>query len=142
MSALLLAQNSPLLNVAPPEPISTKPGSAFTAKVSATLSEGFHLNSHTPPEDFLIPLSLTWTPGPIAAVNVQYPRPQLLKLPFSPKPLSVLTGKFVLETRFKVVPGTQPGPTTVIGKLRYQACNDKACFPPKNVEVKLPVIIE
>ena len=28
------------------------------------------------------------------------------------------------------------------GKLRYQACNNKACFPPKTVEVKLPVQVQ
>jgi len=139
---LLLAQNSPLLNVAPPEQVSAKPGAAFTSKVLATLNEGFHLNSHTPSESYLIPLSLTWAPGAVSAVDVQYPKPQLMKLPFSPTPLSVLTGKFTLETKFKVAPGTQPGPAAVIGKLRYQACNDRSCFPPKNVEIKLPVAIQ
>ncbi len=140
---LLLGQSSPSLNVIPPEPINTKAGSAFTSKVTATLANGFHTNSHTPAESYLIPLTLKWTDdGGIEAGEVEYPKPDMLKLPFEEKPLSVLTGKFMLATKFKVAAGAQPGPVTVAGKLRYQACNDKACFAPKTVEVKLPVTIQ
>ena len=143
LSALLLqGQGSPSLNVTPPEPVSAKAGSAFSSKLTATLNEGFHTNSHTPAETYLIPLTLKWTPGTVEAADIEYPKPEMLKLPFEEKPLSVLTGKFVITTKFKVAAGTQPGPATVMGKLRYQACNDKACFPPKNVDVKLPVNVQ
>jgi len=27
------------------------------------------------------------------------------------------------------------------GKLRYQACNHNACFPPKTIDVKVPADI-
>lgn len=114
----------------------------MTIKVTATLDEGFHLNSHTPPEAYLIPLTLKWTPGPLEAVDIQYPAPKPLKVPFDPKPLSVLTGKFEIATKFKVPASAPSGPITVAGKLRYQACNDKACFPPKTVDVKAPVEVK
>jgi len=139
---LLLGQNSPLLNVTPPEPVNAKPGSAFTVKLTATLSEGFHMNSHTPAEAYLIPLTLKWTPGAVEAADVEYPKPEMLKLPFQPTPLSVITGKLNLVTKFKVPANAQPGLVTVLGKLRYQACNDKACFAPKTVEIKLPVTLQ
>jgi hypothetical protein len=64
------------------------------------------------------------------------------KYEFSPKPLSVFTGSFVIATSFKVSLKATPGPALVSGKLRYQACNDKACFPPKTVDIKLPVSIQ
>ena len=126
----------------PPEPVTAKAGGAFTSKLNATLNEGFHTNSHTPAETYLIPLTLKWNPGPVEAAEVEYPKPSMLKLPFEEKPLSVLSGKFSFTTKFKVTAGTQPGPVTVMGKLRYQACNDKACFAPKTVEVKLPVTVQ
>ena len=28
------------------------------------------------------------------------------------------------------------------GQLRYQACNDKACFPPKTVEINIPYSVQ
>lgn len=139
---LLLAQNSPILNVTPPEPVNAKPGAAFTEKFTASLNEGFHMNSHTPAEPYLIPLSLKWTLGPVEAADVEYPKPETLKLPFEAKPLSVLTGKCTFVTKFKLPASAKPGPLTVLGKLRYQACNDKACFPPKTLDVKLPVNVQ
>jgi DsbC/DsbD-like thiol-disulfide interchange protein len=139
---LVSAQTSPQLAIAPPEQISVKRGAAATVKVTATLSPGFHLNSHTPAEDYLIPLTLKWTPGPVEAADVAYPAPQMVKVPFQEKPLSVLTGKFEIATQFKVPAGTAPGLVTVTGKLRYQACNDKSCFPPKTLDVKVPVEVQ
>ena len=139
---LLLAQNSPLLNVTPPEPVNAKPGSVFTEKFSAFLNDGFHMNSHTPAETYLIPLTLKWTLGPVETADVEYPKPEMLKLPFEAKPLSVLTGKSTFITKFKLPANAKPGPLTIMGKLRYQACNDKACFAPKTVDVKLLVNVQ
>jgi hypothetical protein len=133
---------APQLAVTPPEQISIKRGASATVKVTATLNEGFHLNSHTPQEEYLIPLSLKWTPGSVEAADIVYPKPQMIKLPFSEKPISALTGKFEITTEFKAPATAAVGPSTVIGKLRYQACNDKSCFPPKTLDVKLPVEVQ
>jgi hypothetical protein len=54
----------------------------------------------------------------------------------------VFTGAFSLTTKFAVPPNTPPGPVTLSGKLRYQACNDRMCLPPKNLDVKLQVEVE
>lgn len=119
-----------------------KRGAGTEVKVTASLNEGFHANSNTPAESYLIPLKLTWAPGPLEVVTTQYPKPHMQKYEFSEKPLSVVTGKFEILTKFKAAPNAPAGPGTVTGKLRYQACNDKACFPPKTVEVKLPVELQ
>jgi thiol:disulfide interchange protein DsbD len=141
---LVSAQTSPQLAVNPPEQITVKRGATATVKVTATLSAGYHLNSHTPAESFLIPLTLKWTPPPesVDAAEVVYPKPQMVKVPFQETPLSVLTGKFEISTKFKAPANASVGPTTVTGKLRYQACNDKSCFPPKTIDVKVPVEVQ
>ena len=139
LAGTLAAQTSPTLSVAPPDQVVVKKGALVTVKVVATLSSGFHLNSHTPGEEYLIPLSLRWTDGALTAGEVEYPTPKMLKVPFDPKPLSVLEGKFEIATKFKVPASAPDGPSTVMGKLRYQACNDKSCFQPKTLDVKIPV---
>jgi len=53
--------------------------------------------------------------------------------------LSVYQGKIVVGTTLKVAPGTAPGSYTMKGKFAYQACNDRACFPPTSVPVALSV---
>lgn len=126
----------------PPDQITAKRGGTATVKVSAALTEGFHLNSHTPQESYLIPLTLKWTEGALASPEINYPAPRMLKVPFSSKPLSVLEGKFEIATKFKIPADAPVGPSTVVGKLRYQACNDRSCFAPKTLEVKVPVQVQ
>ena len=111
------------------------------AKVSLQLRQGYHVNSNTPSDEYLIPLKLTWTPGALEAAGITYPKPLMEKYSFSQKPLSVFSGNFDLTTKFKVPATASVGQTSVSGKLRYQACNDNMCLPPKNLDVVLQVDI-
>jgi len=136
-----LAQTS-VLSVAPQEKVSAKRGAALEVKTAALLKSGYHVNSNTPSESYLIPLRLTWEPGPLQAVEVIFPKPHMEKYEFSPNPLSVFTGDFELTTKFKVAANAVTGPGMALGKLRYQACNNNSCLPPKTVEIKLPVVVQ
>lgn len=127
-----------MLTVAPPQKVAAARNAAVEAKIAVTLAPGYHVNSNRPSEEYLIPLKLTWAPGALQPAEVVYPKAQMEKYEFSPKPLSVYTGNFELVTKFKVAANATPGPGAAVGKLRYQACNNKACFPPKTVEVTLP----
>ena len=111
--------------------------------LKVTMKPGYHTNSNKPNEDYLIPFKLTWeTGGPLEVVEVVYPAPKMEKYDFSEKPLSVLGGEFEIVTKFKRAANPALGPGFLSGKLRYQACNDKMCFPPKTVEVKLPLLMQ
>jgi hypothetical protein len=141
-TALLLTDmafaQTPALTLKPPVGVVVKKGATVDVRLSATLNEGFHLNSHTPTEDYLIPLTLKWE-GPLEEVDTVYPKPQMEKYSFDDKPLSVLTGQFPLVTKFKAPASVAPGPVTLNGKVRYQACNNTMCFAPKNVPVTLTI---
>jgi len=108
------------------------------AKIAVSVNPGFHVNSNTPSDAYLIPLKLTWTPGgALEPGAVVYPKPEMEKYAFSDKPLSVFTGDFNVTAKFKV-PATAPfGMGMMVGKIRYQACNNNSCFPPKSAEVRL-----
>lgn len=107
--------------------------------MAVSIQPGFHVNSNTPSEEYLIPLSLKWESS--AALEPDgapvFPKPRLEKYEFSDKPLSVFTGDFDLTAKFKVPAGASQGPGILLGKLRYQACNNNSCFPPKNADVRL-----
>ena len=136
----LFGQSSPILTVAPPQKVVAGRNAEVTAKISISLGEGYHVNSNTPHESYLIPLKLTWTPAPLSVEAVIYPKPHDEKYTFSPdQALSVFTGNFDITTKFKVPADAVSGITILPGKLRYQACNNTMCFPPKTVDVKLPV---
>ncbi len=130
----LPAQISTVLTVTPPEKIAGKRNETVTADFKLQLRTGYHVNSNTPNDEFLIPLRFTWTNGAAEAGEVVFPKPQQEKYEFSKTPVSVFSGEFKTQTKFKLV-----STGTMIGKLRYQACSDKVCLPPRTVEVKLPV---
>ena len=112
----------------------------FTAKTTIQVKSGFHVNSNAPDDEYLIPLKLTWT-GPLQAEQVVFPKPEKVSSGFSPKPLSVFTGTFEIDTRFKVPANAPDGPNVATGKLRYQACNDKECLRPQTIDVNLSLDI-
>jgi Disulphide bond corrector protein DsbC len=103
---------------------------------------GYHMNSNKPMDEYLIPLRLTWTTPPIEVVRTDYPEGKLEKYSFSEKPLSVLTGDFDITTEFKAAATAPVGSQTLTGKLRYQACDNRACYPPRSIEVKLTVDVQ
>jgi hypothetical protein len=123
--------------------VTGKRGAAVQARIPMAVDTGFHVNSNTPNEQYLIPLKLTWkATGPLEAGQIVYPKATQEKYEFSEKPLSVYTGKFDVTANFKVAANAPAGPGVAVGQLRYQACNDRMCFPPKNIEISLPYSIQ
>ena len=140
-SLCCFGQNNNVLSIAAPEKVTAKIGSATEVKVSLELRTGYHCNSNKPSDEYLVPLRLTWAPGPLESPEVTYPAPRMEKYSFSPTPLSVYSGNFELMTKFKVAASAMPGQAMVTGKLRYQACNDRMCLQPKTIDVSIPIDI-
>jgi hypothetical protein len=70
---------------------------------------------------------------------IVYPEGKDLTFVFSPKEkLNVYSGNFTVSAELRALAGVPAGSYKVPGELRYQACNDRACFPP----TKLPVEVE
>lgn len=130
-----------VLTLTGPERLTVTAGKTAEVKLSAQLKDGYHANSNTPSDDYLIPMRLTWSKSALETGDVVYPTPKMEKYSFSDKPLSVYTGSFEIVTHFKVDKDAMPGPAVVSAKLRYQACTDRMCLPPKTVDVALPVDI-
>ena len=122
-----------------------KRNAAVQVKIPVSVDSGFHVNSDKPTLDYLIPLKLTWDKATLGALEggaVVYPKASLEKYDFEDKPLSVYTGSFNLTASFKVAPTAPAGPGVAAGKLKYQACSNKACYPPKTVEVSVPYQVQ
>ena len=113
-------------------------GSAFEIAVVVDIASGYHMNSHKPLDEFLIPTTLTpQAPAGLKPSEVTYPEGQSLTFSFSPKqPLSVYSGKATLRLKVQVAADAALGPESIPMTLRYQACNDTSCLPP----VKIPVV--
>src|SRR5262245_37006323 len=81
-----LAQSN-VLSVAALQKLTARRGAAVELKIPVSLQEGYHVNSNTPSESYLIPLRLTWEPGVLETVDVVFPKPSIEKYAFSEKPL-------------------------------------------------------
>ena len=109
------------------------------------VDSGYHVNSDKPTLDYLIPLKLTWDKGSMGVLEggtIVYPKPTQEKYDFEEKPLSVFTGNFELTANFKVAATAPAGPGVAAGKLKYQACSNRACYPPKTVDVTVPYQVQ
>ena len=142
-AAVLSAQMAPQLKVEPQATVKVKRGVPASVTLKVSLPAGFHANSNKPTDPNLIPLTLKWTGGPLQDGVITYPKPTIETYSFTgPSGISVVTGAFDLVTKFKVPATAEAGPATQTGTVRYQACNDRMCFPPKTVNVNVTVSVE
>jgi hypothetical protein len=109
-----------------------KPG---VLELNFRVVDGFHVNSHTPKSELLIPTRITLQ----AAAGVkpgepQYPAGTAFTFSFDPsEKLDVYTGAFTV----KVLVVAEAGAHTLDGTLKYQACDHAACYPPKSLPVQV-----
>jgi thiol:disulfide interchange protein DsbD len=127
------AAGPPLLNVE--ARWRTDAPSGGTLVLDATVAPGWHVNSHEPSEEYLIPTEVKIEPAAGATfASARYPQGIQKKFAFSEKPLSVYEERFTIEVPVSWPAGTPPA---VSGTVEYQACNDRQCNPPASVSFRL-----
>ena len=121
-----------------PEQVTVTADKAANIALHFRIAEGLHINSHTPKEEELIPTTLTIPEDSgVRLEQASYPQGTDFVLPVDPEEkLSVYTGEFVIQARIVAASGDH----LVEAKLRYQACDESACMPPKTITVAIDVI--
>ncbi len=96
---------------------------------------GFHINSHTPKSQLLIPTTLTLQPADgVKPGALVYPAGVPYSFAFDPAgKLDVYASAFIV--RLPVV--ATAGEHTLDATLRYQACDNASCYPPKTLPVRI-----
>lgn len=107
------------------------PGTTARVALQVELPENLHVQSDQPRDPTLIPTVLTVEPPPgIAFKGIAFPEPIDFEQEGQPEPLAVFEHTFAIGAELAVAADVPPGPITVPGTLRYQACDDKLCYPP------------
>jgi hypothetical protein len=71
-----------------------------------------------------------------------YPEGQDMSFPFDPdEKLNVYTGDFKIDVLVRPLHSVQPGKYIVRATLKYQACDNGACYPPKQLPISFDVKI-
>jgi thiol:disulfide interchange protein len=113
-----------------------------TARVAALVSieSGWHVNSHKPSFDYLIPTNLElalpagWTQG-----AVRYPPDEMKRFTFAEQALAVYDGDVTIEAEVAIPARTGGGAYPLSATLTYQACNDSQCLPPVTTRAAMTV---
>ena len=121
-----------------PEQVTIPAGKQTTVDLHFRIAPGLHINSHTPREEELIPTTFSIPEGSGVRLDGSvYPPGTDFVLPLEPKTkLSVYTGEFAIKARIVAAAGDH----MVEAKLRYQACDNSACMPPRTITVPIDVI--
>jgi len=111
------------------------PGRSTLIQFTFRVQDPYHINSSKPLVEELIPTQLHFSlPGEIAVGKMQYPAGKLMSFPFDPSTkLSVYSGDFVIRGLIMAPIKVSTGTYTVHGELKYQACDNNACYPPKKL---------
>jgi hypothetical protein len=114
-----------------------------TVPLTFNVAKGFHINSNHPKSEYLIPTALKIDAATdIVIGKTVYPDGQDESFAFAPdEKLNVYTGDFNVDVVVHPLSSVQPGKYVVRGTLRYQACDNSACYPPKNLPVSFDVKI-
>jgi thioredoxin:protein disulfide reductase len=102
--------------------------------VKAAIQEGFHINANKIADEDLIPSALNIKEGDFKLVKVSWPNAKTYKFSFSETELQVFEGSVNVGVTLKAKKDLKPGKYEVSGAFHYQACNDRACFAPKDAE--------
>jgi hypothetical protein len=121
-----------------PEQVTVPAGKISPVALHFRIAPGLHINSHTPREDYMIPtvLSMPESSG-VRLAGASYPSGTDITLPLDLNTkLNVYTGEFIIQARIVATAGDH----LVEGKLRYQACDQSTCMPPRTITVPIDVI--
>ena len=126
---------------APVAPVRVAAGKSTTVELPFRVTRGYHINSNKPTSELLLPTALSMNPPTnILIAKLTYPAGEDRSFPFAPgDKLNVYTGDFTVTGLVRVLRTTPPGTYRVKGILKYQACDDRACYPPGQLPVAFDV---
>lgn len=112
-------------------------GKAARATVVLSIPGGLHVNSSRPGSEYAIPTTVRASAKGVRIGAVVYPRGQNRKFGFSENAINVYEGRATFT--FPVtVPANFSGSTIRVNvTVRYQACTDEVCYPPKSKQITL-----
>jgi thiol:disulfide interchange protein DsbD len=107
--------------------VSKRNADVVEGTITVAIPPTWHINSDKPLSDFAIPTAITLDAD---AVRVQFPPHEEKAFSFSGgEKVAVFEGTINVAFAAKLKPNAK----SIKATLRYQACNDKVCLPPKSV---------
>lgn len=117
-------------------------GSSGYLAITAFITDGWHINSPSPPDSYMIPTLLkVKMPDGIIAVKTLYPEAEEKILKISDSPLPLYEGQVTFGILFKIHEDIKPGNYKIIATLNYQGCNNMTCLQPADSRVEIDLTV-
>ncbi len=113
------------------------PGKTVRAKVVLSLPGGLHANSRYPGSEYAIPTTVTARGSGLRIGAVSYPRGLNRTFEFSSNPINVYEGRTSFGFNITVPANYIRKTISVDVKVKYQACTNEVCYPPKTKDITL-----
>jgi DsbC/DsbD-like thiol-disulfide interchange protein len=125
------------------ESVEIAAGGAADAVVLLTIMDGYHINANPATLSYQIATQVNVEPSEGLTVGQPvYPSSMMRKFAFEPQPFAVYEGKASIKLPLKAEAGATKGAHTLKAKVRVQACDDQACYPPRTLNTSIPVNVK
>ena len=114
-----------------------KRGGSTKGSVVLSIPGGLHVNSSRPNSEYAIPTTVRVSATGARVAGVAYPRGKSRRFQFSEEAINVYEGRTVFNFNVRVPANFKGNAVKVRAVIRYQACTDEVCYPPKNKEITL-----
>ncbi|MEP6946804.1 MAG: protein-disulfide reductase DsbD domain-containing protein [Acidobacteriota bacterium] len=112
-------------------------GKTVRASVVLSIPGGLHVNSAHPNSEYSVPTSVRATASGAKIGPVSYPRGKDRKFSFSENSINVYEGRTTFGFNVTVPAGYDGSSISVRVVVKYQACTEEVCYPPRTKEITL-----
>lgn len=117
-------------------------GKTTRATVVLSIPGGLHVNSSRPGSEYAIPTSVSATSsGGVKIGSVSYPRGKNRKFGFSEDTLNVYDGRTTFSFNVTVPANYRAMSVKVNVTVKYQACTNEVCYPPKTKKLTMTALV-
>lgn len=114
---------------------SVQKGKAARGTVVLSIPGGLHVNSRRPGNQYQIPTTVRLSATGARVSGPTYPRGINRKFQFSDEVINVYQGTVRFPFTVTVPAGFRGDTVRVRAIVRYQACTDEVCYPPRDKEI-------
>lgn len=112
-------------------------GSTSKATLVLSIPSGLHVNSSRPASEYAIPTTVRVSGSGLKAGGLTYPRGRNRKFQFSENLINVYEGRVSFPFTVTVPANFKGSTIRVNATVRYQACTEEVCYPPKSKTITM-----
>ena len=128
---------------ADPNGVEIAVGGGAEASVRLTIADGYHISANPATLSYQIATQITVEPGDgITVGQPVYPPSVTKKFAFEPQPFAVYEGEAIIKVPLRAEASAARGTHNLRARLRVQPCDDQACYPPRTINLSLPVTVK